>query len=91
MGKFGGKYPKPHVVYSNDYDLVIHIQEVAGYMSREEMLKCPERTCRTYTDKQGVKRSVGLKREMKDSQLLGLCLLTVLSWAPFEPVFISML
>ena len=71
MGKFGGKYPKPHVVYSNDYDLIIHIQESAGYMSREEMSKCPERTCRTYTDRQGVKRSVGLKREMKDSQLLG--------------------
>lgn len=72
MGKFGSSSPKPHVVYSNDRGLIFALSEFAGYMSRaEQQTRCPERTCRTYLDKQGVKRSQGKKQVMKESQPLG--------------------
>ncbi len=41
-------------------------------MSRKDQQLCPSRTSRTYIDKHGVKRAVGLKKEMRESQCLAL-------------------
>ncbi|CAK9083434.1 DAO domain-containing protein [Durusdinium trenchii] len=68
MGVFQSPSPKPHVVYSNDEALIGSIVERAGYMSREDQRACPVRTTKTYIDKHGVKRAVGKKKEMRESQ-----------------------
>lgn len=70
MGKFNSKSPKPHVLFSNDYVMLTEIFQKAGYLSRNEAKRCPVRTSKAYVDKSGVKRSVGLKKELKDSQFL---------------------
>lgn len=75
MGRFGGKSPKPHIVFSNDQVLVQRILDRAGYMSRLEMSMCPVRTTRTYTDKHGVKRCVGVKNVLRESQYLASCII----------------
>lgn len=71
MGKFNGKSPKPHIVFSNDREMIVKLCTRAGQMTKSEFAKCPVRTAKTYLDKRGVKRSVGLKKEMRDSQPLG--------------------
>ena len=71
MGKFQGLSPKPHVVYSNDMALILAISDRAGYMSRAEQDLCPVRTSISYTDKNGVKRRVGKKKELLESQCFG--------------------
>lgn len=68
MGQFNGASPKPHILYSNDRVMIDRICERAGYMSRAMQSQCPTRTSRTYYDKLGVKRCVGKKKEMRDSQ-----------------------
>ena len=70
MGKFNGKSPKPHIVFSNDREMIVKLCTRAGQMTKSEFAKCPVRTAKTYLDKRGVKRSVGLKKEMRDSQPL---------------------
>ena len=72
MGVFKSLSPKPHVVYSNDEHMVLMLSTKAGHMTRQQQLEdCPVRTARTYIDKRGVKRSVGRKAELKESQSLG--------------------
>ena len=71
MGKFNGKGPKPHIVFSNDREMIVSLCAKAGHMTKSEMAQRPVRTARTYLDKHGVKRSVGHKREMRESQPLG--------------------
>ena len=71
MGKFNGLCPKPHIVFSNDREMVVSLCRKAGHMQKSDFAKCPVRTAKTYVDKNGVKRSVGLKKEMRESQHLG--------------------
>ena len=71
MGKFNGLSPKPHIVFSNDREMVVSLCRKAGHMQKSDFAKCPVHTAKTYVDKNGVKRSVGLKKEMRESQHLG--------------------
>ena len=68
MGRFNSLSPKPHVMYSNDKEMILLLCRKAGYMSREEAQKCPVRTSRTYLDSRGQKRCVGRKKELRESQ-----------------------
>lgn len=72
MGLFCSESPKPHIIYSNDEIITQRISERAGYMSREDQSRLPTRTSKTYKDRFGVKRCVGLKKEMRESQHLSL-------------------
>lgn len=68
MGKFNGSTPKPHRAWSNDEKFLSRLVERAGSMTREEQSRCPGKTTRKYVDKNGIKRHVGLKDALKDSQ-----------------------
>ncbi|CAL1152282.1 unnamed protein product [Cladocopium goreaui] len=68
MGRFKSLSPKPHVMYSNDKEMILLLCRKAGYMSREEAQQCPVRTSKTYLDSRGQKRSVGRKKELRESQ-----------------------
>lgn len=68
MGMFKPICPKPHVIYSNDESLVQKVVSKAGYMSRAAQQLCPVRTTTTYVDRNGVKRAVGKRKEMRESQ-----------------------
>lgn len=70
MGRFAGRTPKPHRVWSNDSELVRVLINRAGYMSREQQRACSGQTTRKYIDSAGVKRCVGLKEELRSSQWL---------------------
>ena len=83
MGRFAGRTPKPHRIWSNDMELVQSICDRAGYMSREQQRTCVGQTTRKYIDSAGVKRCVGIKDELRSSQWL-VCL-------PFLYVFLQFL
>ena len=68
MGRFKSLSPKPHVMYSNDKNMILLLCRKAGYMSREEAQQCPVRTSKTYLDSRGQKRCVGRKKELRESQ-----------------------
>lgn len=70
MGRFGGSTPKRHRLWSNDPDLLTSIAGRAGYMSKQEMEQCVFRTVRKYVDGNGVKRHVGNKEVLRESQCL---------------------
>ena len=70
MGNFNSPSPKPHIVYSNDRQMIAALCKRAGYMKKSDIVKCPIRTATTYRDSKGVKRSVGRKNIMRDSQYL---------------------
>ena len=70
MGRFGGSTPKRHRLWSNDPDLLTSIAGRAGYMSKQEMEQCVFCTVRKYVDGNGVKRHVGNKEVLRDSQCL---------------------
>ena len=70
MGRFGGASPKRHRLWSNDRSLIQDICDRAGYMSRADQASCTARTTRKYTDKNGVKRCVGIKDALRESQQL---------------------
>lgn len=70
MGNFNSPSPKPHIMYSNDRQLIVALCERAGYMRKSDIAKCPIRTSKTYIDKKGIKRSVGCKKAMRESQFL---------------------
>ena len=72
MGKFAGPSPKRHRLWSSSKPLVDGILEKAGYMSKSEMAAFDTKLVDTYTDVLGVKRRVGKKRELKESQTLDL-------------------
>ena len=63
--------PKPHIMYSNDKEMILLLCRKAGYMSRDEAQKCPVRTSKTYIDSRGQKRCVGRKKELRESQSFG--------------------
>eukprot|EP00435_Cladocopium_sp_Y103_P009622 s674_g2.t1 len=68
MGHFTGLSPKPHQIFSNDMEMIAALCKEAGYLSRAQAELCPVRTTRTYRDKEGVKRCVGKKKELRESQ-----------------------
>ncbi len=70
MGRFGGETPKRHRLWSNDRVLLDGISRRAGYMSREEQMQCPGQTTRKYMDRNGIKRHVGIKHALRNSQYL---------------------
>ena len=70
MGNFGHPTPKQHLVWSNDHVLLQEINNRAGYMSREAQSAKEVKLVRKYIDKQGVKRHVGIRDQLKSSQIL---------------------
>ena len=70
MGKFNAETPKRHKLWSNDRALLEGVVQKAGYMPREEQNKCPGQTTKKYVDRKGVKRHVGIKDALRNSQLL---------------------
>ena len=70
MGKFNAATPKRHRLWGNDSSLLEAVACEAGYMSKHEQGLCPGRTSRTYVDGNGVKRCVGIKGALRDSQTL---------------------
>ena len=72
MGRFNGPSPKRHRLWSNDLSILEAIHFKAGHMLRSEMQKCNKQLVEIYTDVLGVKRRVGKKKELKDSQHLDL-------------------
>ena len=71
MGLFDGPTPKRHRAWSNDYSLIESLQMRAGSMTKEVMGKFTTTLVHKYVDKNGVKRRVGKKKELKASQMLG--------------------
>ena len=71
MGKFNKSSPKRHLVWSNDQPLLHDLYARAGTMTKQEMASKPDKLVKTYTDKCGVKRCVGDKKKLKESQKLG--------------------
>ena len=86
MGKFSGPTPKRHKLFSNDEHLLSRIAARAGFMSREEQAACTVKTATKYVDRAGVKRHVGNKRALKESQNL-----TGVNFQTFVFVFTSKL
>lgn len=70
MGKFNGPTPKRHRLWSNDENFLKLVAEKAGYMSRQEQSLCSTKTARSYLDRWGVKRHVGDKKALQESQNL---------------------
>ena len=70
MGKFSGPTPKRHKLFSNDEQLLNEIATRAGFMSRVEQAACTVKTATKYVDRAGVKRHVGNKHTLKESQNL---------------------
>ena len=73
MGRFGAASPKRHRVWSNDVGLLAPLAQRAGYMSRQEQQQCGTKTTTKYTDKHGVRRHVGNKEALRQSQHLARC------------------
>lgn len=76
MGIFGSGSPKRHRMFSNDNFLLERLCAKAGYMSRADQQRCDKKLVKTYIDKQGVKRCVGIKTALRESAYLsmyGLC------------------
>ena len=70
MGLFDGPTPKKHRVWSNDYNLIAALLERAGTMPKALMDTFTTKLVDTYVDRNGVKRRVGKKKELKASQTL---------------------
>ena len=70
MGNFGAATPKRHKLWSNDEELLNKIAYRAGYMSRQIQGSFTTKTTHKYVDKRGVKRCVGIKQALKNSQNL---------------------
>lgn len=47
------------------------LSERAGFLSRDDQQAKPEKLVKTYIDKSGKKRCVGVKKKLKESQKLG--------------------
>jgi len=74
MGNFGHDTPKNHVVWSNDANLLQAINTRAGYMSRAAQESKPVKLVRKYIDKHGEKRHVGIRQNLRQSQILRMIL-----------------
>lgn len=71
MGRFGASSPKRHKVWSNDKAILEMLHHRAGFMSRQQQQACSTtKLVRTYFDKNGVKRCVGIKENLRNSQYL---------------------
>ena len=70
MGNFGHDTPKQHWVWSNDVGLLEAINGRAGYMSRHDQSTKEVKLVRKYIDKNGQKRHVGIRPELRKSQIL---------------------
>ncbi|CAJ1418159.1 unnamed protein product [Effrenium voratum] len=72
MGCFDAPSPKGHMIWSNCEKLVQALVDRAGTVTREQQNNMPTRLARKYVDSHGVRRHAGLKKELRDSQRLGL-------------------
>lgn len=71
MGQYGGKTPKPHIAWSNSSQVgFLNRGKLRGWNYKSEEYE-RNKTCRSYVDKNGVKRFAGKKKELKQSQKLG--------------------
>ena len=71
MGAFNGQTPKRHRLWSNDENLLRIIVAKGGTLSRKAMKSLPgERLVKTYFDKSGKRRHVGIPERLKQSQPL---------------------
>ena len=71
MGQYGGKTPKPHIAWSNSSEVgFLNLGKLRGWNYKSDEYE-RNKTCRSYVDKNGVKRFVGKKKELKQSQKLG--------------------
>ena len=71
MGQYGGKTPKPHIAWSNSSEVgFLNRGKLRGWNYKSEEYE-RNKTCRSYVDKNGVKRFAGKKKELKQSQKLG--------------------
>lgn len=68
MARFGSPTSKRHRMWSNDRMLLDKLVDRAGHMTRDQKPK--ETLAKTYVDRQGVKRMVGKKTLLKQSQPL---------------------
>ena len=71
MGQFNGETAKPHVIWSNDRNLIQAIMDRGGSITRSKMAGFKKKLATSYTDKSGVRRHSGKKKELKESQKLG--------------------
>ena len=71
MGNFSGATPKPHMIFSQDRQLVDSIMTRAGYMSKNMQSSFKKSLVTKYIDKNGVARRTGKRQELKESQPLG--------------------
>ena len=71
MGNFSGATPKPHVIFSQDRQLVDCILARGGYMSKNVQASFKKSLVTKYIDKNGVQRRTGKRTELKESQPLG--------------------
>ena len=71
LGQFNGETAKPHVIWSNDRNLIQAILDRGGSVARSKMAGFKKKLATTYTDKSGVRRHSGKKKELKESQKLG--------------------
>ena len=71
MGNFSETgSPKKHLLWSNDEGMLQMIHDRAGYMSRAEQSKRSDKLTKTYVDSTGRKRCVGIRKKLKQSQIL---------------------
>ena len=70
MGCFRAATPKRHKVYSNNKQLLEDLHWRAGYMSKEDQAAFETKLVRKYIDKHGVRRCVGIRDKLRDSQHL---------------------
>lgn len=91
MGKFGSASPKMHVIWSNDFGFLEMVHARAGHMPRSEQKEKSEKLVKTYFDKQGNRRHVGIKNKLKNSQTLRLDLDWLFSfyYIPCKTIFLS--
>lgn len=77
MGIFGSGSPKRHRMFLNDNFLLERLCAKAGYMSRADQQLCDKKLVKTYIDKQGKKRCVGIKPALRESAYLSMYIASV--------------
>ena len=85
MGRFSAPTPKRHKVYSNCKALLTDLYDRAGYMSKNEQKACETKLVKTYFDKHGQKRCVGIRDKLRDSQQLRLTTLESINFVVVIP------
>ena len=71
MGKFGASTPKRQLGWSNDYDFIDGLVRSGGFLSAAEKQQLADvKLAVTHTNKHGKSVYTGVKKKLKESQLL---------------------